>query len=106
MSCAKSQCRPYSFIEHLARSLLFSRYSEDFLIAMITGYSAYFDASGHPSRGKVLTVAGFVSTVEKWARFDLQWNTILGSENIKVFRMTDFVSSQGEFATGWRGQTE
>jgi hypothetical protein len=94
---------PYSFIEHLARSVLFAQYSDDALIAMFT---AYFDASGHPDRRSVLTVAGFVSTVKKWTRFDTEWNAILKSEGVKVFHMTDFVSSQGEFAVGWKGETD
>src|SRR5713101_5255072 len=95
----------YSFMEHLARSVLFSRYADNVLLAMIAGYSAYFDASGHPDRRSELTVAGFASTVKKWTRFDLGWNEILKSEGIKVSHMTDFVSSQGEFAVGWKGET-
>jgi hypothetical protein len=72
---------------------------------MIKGYTSYFDASGHPDQTTVLTVAGFVSNIEKWSRFDVEWNSILKSEGITRFRMTDFVSSQGEFAAGWTGQT-
>jgi len=95
----------YSFMEHLARSVLFSRYTDEAVMVMIAGYTGYFDASGHPDDGKVLTVAGFASTVKKWTRFDLEWNAILKSEGIKVFHMTDFVSSRGEFAVGWKGET-
>jgi hypothetical protein len=69
-------------------------------------FTAYFDASGHPVDGKVLTVAGFVSTVKKWARFEGEWNAILDSEGIKIFHMTDFVASHGEFSKGWKGQTD
>lgn len=69
-------------------------------------YSAYFDASGHPNQQTVLTVAGFVSTVKKWSRFDVEWNAILKAEGVAWFHMTDFVSSQGEFAVGWRGATQ
>jgi hypothetical protein len=96
----------YSFIEHLARSVLFSRYSDGIQVAMFTAYSAYFDASGHPNQQNVLTVAGFVSSVKKWSRFDKEWNAILASEGVKTFHMTDFVSNQGEFAVGWKGQTK
>ena len=69
-------------------------------------FSAYFDASGHPSDRKVLTVAGFVSTVKKWTRFDVEWSAVLNSEGIDSFHMTDFVSSRGKFAIGWKGKTE
>lgn len=89
--------------EHLARSVLFSHYKDD---AIVTMFSAYFDASGHPSDGKALTVAGFASTVKKWARFEVEWNAILKSEGIKIFHMTDFVSSKEEFAVGWKGETD
>jgi len=90
-------------MEHLARSVLFCRYNEETLMAM---FSAYFDASGHPNQKSVLTVAGFVSTVQKWSRFDREWNAILKSEGVTFFHMTDFVSNRGEFAKGWRGETE
>jgi hypothetical protein len=96
----------YSFIEHLARSVLFSQYTGNEPLAMITGYTSYCDASGHPDQHPVLTVAGFVSSVEKWSRFDVEWNLILESEGITRFHMTDFVSNQEEFAVGWKGQTK
>lgn len=69
-------------------------------------FTAYFDTSGHPNQQQILTTAGFVSTVDKWVRFDREWNGILKSEGIKVFHMTDFASNEGEFAKGWRGETE
>jgi hypothetical protein len=41
-------------------------------------YSAHFDESGTPDRNnRVLTVAGFVSSVKKWARFELEWPEVL-----------------------------
>jgi hypothetical protein len=33
-------------------------------------------------------------------------NAILDSERIKIFHMTDFVASHGEFSNGWKGQTK
>ena len=96
----------YSFMEHLARSVLFSRYADDALMVMFTSYSAYFDASGHPDGdNKVMTVGGFVSTVKKWGRFDEEWSAILKSEGVAAFHTTDFASSGGEFKK-WRGQTD
>jgi hypothetical protein len=83
------------------------RYSDEAQISMFTAYTAYFDASGHPDdRGrKIITVAGFVSTVKKWSRFDADWNQVLKSEGVSAFHMTDFASSGGEFS-GWKKQTE
>jgi hypothetical protein len=101
--CAKSQ---YSRIEHLARSVLFSRYSERVQVAMFTSYTGYFDTSGHPDDQTVITTAGFVSTVRKWDRFDRERNAILKHYGVPYFRMTEFVNSQGAFAHGWRGQTD
>jgi hypothetical protein len=72
---------------------------------MSAAYVAYFDASGHADRQKVMTVAGFVSTVKKWARFDLEWNAVLKNESIDIFHMTGFASSQGKF-TGWKSQSD
>jgi len=83
-------------------SVLLSRYSGR---ALMVPFSAYFDASG-TCDSQVLTVAGFVSTVNKWMRFEKEWTSILRREGIKVFHMTDFVSSKREFAEGWKGATE
>lgn len=60
--------------------------------------SGYFDASGHPDQHKVMTVGGFVSRADKWKRFDRSWGAILAEQGISAFHMTDYVSSQGEFA--------
>ncbi len=67
-------------------------------------FSSYFDASqdkGH----RILTLGGFVSTLKKWERFEIEWKAILEKHGITYFHMTDFASSQGEFSE-WKGQTE
>jgi hypothetical protein len=66
-------------------------------------FTAYFDASG-TKRTKVLTVAGFVSSVPKWNRFEKQWAEILAAYGITFFHMTEFASSTGEFKS-WKGET-
>jgi hypothetical protein len=93
---------PYSFIEHLAKSMLFSRYKGEALMAI---FSAYFDASGHPDQGDVLTVAGYAAAVDSWIRFDREWEAILKGEGVTAFHTTHFVSSQGEFAS-WAGKEQ
>jgi hypothetical protein len=45
-----------------------------FACAAMIASSAYFDASGTVD-SPVLTVAGFVSSVKKWIRFEQEWNT-------------------------------
>jgi hypothetical protein len=90
----------YSFMEHLAKSILFSRYRSDALMVI---FSAYFDASGHPDQSDVLTVAGYAAAVDSWIRFDKEWQGILEPEGVTSFHMTDFVSGKGEF-TSWKGK--
>lgn len=94
MSCPKSQ---YS-IETLAQIIWLHKYSGSNLMAL--AFAAYFDSSGK-DRYPVLTVAGAVSPVKKWARFEKQWSGILKREGVTEFHATDFASSQGEYKL-WR----
>src|SRR5438309_2061938 len=87
-------------MRHLAWSVFPSGYRRNIPAAMFT---AYFDAAG-TKRKAVLTVAGFVSRVNKWARFEREWRAILDAYEIRHFHMTDFASSANEF-NSWRGQT-
>lgn len=61
-------------------------------------FAAYFDESGTPDESHVvLTVAGFVSTITKWGRFEKEWPAILkefGLPDGTVFHMNRFASSQ------------
>jgi hypothetical protein len=67
-------------------------------------FTAYFDASG-TRNSRVITVAGFVSRVNKWKRFEAEWSEILSNAGVSWFHMTDFVSSLGEFK-GWKGESK
>jgi hypothetical protein len=54
---------------------------------------AYYDESGeYDAAGKLIntTVAGCVSTSEKWQSFDAKWREFLASEGLSEFHMTDF----------------
>jgi hypothetical protein len=57
-------------------------------------FSAHFDESGTPdATHTVLTVAGCVSSIEKWVRFELQWNAILKDFDLPdgtIFHMNKF----------------
>lgn len=57
-------------------------------------FSAHIDESGTPDDSHVvLTVAGFVSSVEKWARFELEWKKILKQAGLPegtIFHMSKF----------------
>jgi len=71
---------------------------------MVLLYAAYFDASGKPKGYPVLTVAGAVSPVKKWIRFEAEWKSILESEGVTEFHATDFAASQGEYL-GWHDKS-
>ena len=90
-----------SFLRHVCQALFVRAYKESLPVAV---FSAYFDASGN-KRARVLTVAGFLSRVSKWERFDNEWADILSSEGVSAMHMTDFASSGGEFKS-WRGQSD
>jgi hypothetical protein len=85
-------------IEHLARAL---RLDGDSAIATFT---AYFDASG-TAQTRVITMAGFVSRVQKWERFEREWPKLLPGA-VKFFHMTDFVSSQRGWESWKEGHSE
>jgi Protein of unknown function (DUF3800) len=57
-------------------------------------FSAHFDESGTPDKSNsVLTVAGCVSSVRKWARFEQEWKKILkdpGLPDGTIFHMNRF----------------
>jgi hypothetical protein len=83
--------RPYSRIEHISRVLWLSRFDWSNNVAM---FSAHFDESGTPDGNHtVLTVAGCVSSVKKWERFEVQWNKILKEAGLPegtIFHMNKF----------------
>ena len=64
-------------------------------------FTAYFDGSGSPDEGKALAVAGYLSNVDQWSQFDLEWRKCLEDENVSSFHMRDFAHSLREFAS-WR----
>ncbi len=60
--------------------------------------TCYFDGSGHiaDSNG-VFCVAGYISTVDEWSKFDQKWNKLLKHNGVDYFRMSEFVQS-------WKGK--
>lgn len=79
--------QPYSRVEHLARSILLSRFCGSCQMAM---YSAYFDESGHPDRGPYLIVAGCVGDVDQWVEFEREWLEALAPLGTTIFHAVDF----------------
>jgi hypothetical protein len=61
---------------------------------------AYYDESGeYDAAGNLInmTVAGCVSTSEKWQSFDTKWREFLASEGLSEFHMTDFEAWKSPF---------
>ncbi len=91
--------KKHSALEHVVRSIYLNRYTGKELMAM---FSVYFDASGHSDSTSVLYVSGFVSTVEKWNKFDDCWSELLARHGIKgFFHMKDFTSGVGQYSS-WK----
>ncbi len=63
-------------------------------------FTAYFDESGTSKDSTALTVAGAVSSNQKWRRLEKQWNEILANRVVKIFHMKDCAAGRGEFS-GW-----
>ena len=67
-------------------------------MAVITKYTAYFDASGHPDDSKVMYVAGFVAPEVKWRKFETAWLALLEKYDIEPpFHCTEFEARRGEY---------
>jgi hypothetical protein len=68
----------------------------------VLSHSAYFDASGHPDDSESLFVAGYVSTVEKWLKFEADWGELLSEFGIKPpFHMKEFAPGIEQYAS-WK----
>lgn len=66
--------------------------------------SAYFDESGtDKTKSSALTVAGYISSVEMWASFQIEWQKMLDDEGLKYFHMTDLECLKDQFSAsnGW-----
>ncbi|MET0399740.1 MAG: hypothetical protein ABW277_23330 [Longimicrobiaceae bacterium] len=92
-----------SSLRHLAMILFGNR---DLARCDLAFFTAYFDASGHPADsnlGASLFFSGFVSTAEKWLRFEKAWLALLADNGIEPpFHMADFEAGEGQYAR-WRG---
>ena len=53
-------------------------------------FSAYFDESGTKHDGAVFTVAGGVSTVEKWSRLDKEWRSAISQHGLTLFHAKEW----------------
>jgi len=85
----------YGYIQNLSL-IIFPYNAQERVMAH---FAAYFDESGtHGS--PILTLAGYIATVEQWAHFAREWDEILKQESLTHFHMSKFEARQGEFR-GW-----
>lgn len=91
----------YSPIQHLADGLFLKHDPQRVLMVMLT---AYFDASASAGGGRrIMTVCGFVSTEEKWVKFEKEWNGVLNDFKVPYLHMKEFAHSTGAFWE-WKGK--
>ena len=50
-------------------SAIFPSESDGRLMAKLSAYTAYFDASGHPSDQPFVVVSGYVANIHQWKYF-------------------------------------
>lgn len=68
-------------------------------------YSGFFDETGTHPESKIVGVAGFISNVENWEKFSVEWENALIEFGLKddpgYFHMTDFESRQASPYKDW-----
>jgi hypothetical protein len=85
-------------VQRLAELLLLDDLDRrDRLLMILEPYNGYMDESGTHDGSEIVALAGYVSTYERWARFELEWNKVLAHRRVGVFHMTDFEARQKEF---------
>jgi hypothetical protein len=73
---------------------------------IIAMFRAFFDESGTHKESPVMVIAGYVSKLSLWTQFEREWKEVLSEYNIKVFHMTDFLSSKHRDFTSFNDATK
>lgn len=64
--------------------------------------NAFFDESGTHDGSEIFAMGGLISSYDRWARFEIEWQKILASKGIKRgFHFNTFMARKGEFENGW-----
>src|ERR1700704_1880586 len=61
--------------------------------------AGYFDESGTHDTAEAITVAGYLSTPERWVLFEQEWSVALEEYGIAFFHMTDFANGAPPYDT-------
>lgn len=92
----------YSFLNHLASAIWLNHDPSRCWMAVLTKFTAYYDASGSQGdKGGAVLVVGMVSTEKKWARLEGEWLEVLRDFRAPYFHMKEFVHGAGPFKP-WR----
>jgi hypothetical protein len=86
----------YSAFEHLCLSIGMAAPGN--LFGMFT---CYFDESGGADHG-FITVCGWVASVERWQRFDVEWKSMLAAYDVPYFHLKELAHFRGPYSK-WRG---
>jgi hypothetical protein len=79
-------------------SAIYPSGSEGHLMAQLSAYTAYFDASGHPSDQPFVVVAGYVANIHQWKFFNRMWESIHKEYDIALpFHATDFYARAKQY---------
>jgi hypothetical protein len=71
---------------------------------MTAGFEVYVDDSGSEPQGEIFFLAGFISTVERWAAFSNEWDSALALEpSLEYFKMSEAAGFWEQFSKsqGW-----
>lgn len=71
---------------------------------MASAFEIYVDDSGSEPQGEIFFLAGFISTVERWAAFSNEWDSALAlSPALDYFKMSEAFGLVGQFSSskGW-----
>ena len=63
-------------------------------MAQLSAFTAYVDASGHPSDQPFVIVSGFVANCHQWLFFNRMWESIHKQFGVELpFHAADFLCS-------------
>jgi hypothetical protein len=83
-------------IRHLATALCLHHNPRRLYFAVASTYIGFFDASGKENDPLVMYVSGFISTEQKWRKFEAQWKALLTRYGISgPFHCAKYVAGNG-----------
>jgi len=94
------QVETLSPVESLARLYLGADWKRRILVML----RPYFDCSRSGQGDGVVVVSGWLSSVDRWLRFETDWKLTLAKFDVPYFHMREFAHSAGAYSSGWKGE--